>query len=37
VMVFGDTPEVEATVPTAKLTFFSAAFQRMLKAPSATN
>ena len=37
VMVFGDTPEVEGTVPTAKLTFFSAAFQRMLKTPIDTN
>jgi para-nitrobenzyl esterase len=37
VMVFGDTPEVEAAVPTAKLTFFSAAFQRMLKTQSDTN
>jgi hypothetical protein len=36
-MVFGDTPEVEGTVPTAKLTFFSAAFQRMLKTPIDTN
>ena len=33
-MVFGDTPEVEGDpMPTAKLTFFSAAFQRMLKTP----
>ena len=36
VMVLGDTPEVEATVPTAKLEFYSAAFQRLLKS-SPTN
>jgi para-nitrobenzyl esterase len=36
VMVFGDTPQVESTVPAAKLTFYSAAFQRLLKT-SATN
>ena len=31
VMVFGDTPQVEPAVPTAKLSFYSAAFQRLLK------
>ena len=31
VMVFGDTPQVEATTPAAKLTFFSAAYQRLLR------
>src|SRR5215470_11325909 len=36
VMVFGDTPQVESTVPTAKLTFYSAAFQRLLRS-NATN
>src|ERR1043166_5737770 len=36
VMVFGDTPQVETTAPTAKLNFYSAAFQRLLKT-SATN
>jgi len=32
VMVFGDTPQVEAAAPTPKLAFYSAAFQRLLKA-----
>jgi para-nitrobenzyl esterase len=32
VMVFGDTPQVESTVPAAKLTFYAAAYQRLLKA-----
>ncbi len=32
VMVFGDTPQVETAAPTPKLTFYSAAFQRLLKA-----
>jgi para-nitrobenzyl esterase len=31
VMVFGDAPQVESTVPATKLTFYSAAFQRLLK------
>jgi para-nitrobenzyl esterase len=31
VMVLGDTPEVESTVPATKLTFYAAAFQRLLK------
>ena len=31
VMVLGDTPEVEAAVPAAKLAFYQAAYQRMLK------
>jgi para-nitrobenzyl esterase len=36
VMVFGDTPQVESTVPATKLTFYSAAFQRLMKT-SGTN
>lgn len=32
VMVFADAPQVESVSPTAKLTFFSAAYQRLLKA-----
>jgi para-nitrobenzyl esterase len=36
VMVFGDTPQVEPTAPTAKLSFYQAAYQRMLKT-SGTN
>jgi para-nitrobenzyl esterase len=36
VMVFGDTPQVETVVPTPKLTFYSAAYQRLLRA-SGTN
>jgi para-nitrobenzyl esterase len=36
VMVFGDTPQVETAAPTAKLSFYQAAFQRMLKS-SGTN
>ena len=31
VMVFGDSPEVESTVPAPKLSFYAAAFQRLLK------
>ena len=31
VMVFADTPQVETATPKEKLTFFQAAFQRMLK------
>ncbi len=31
VMVFGDTPQVESAAPTPKLTFYSAAFQRLLR------
>jgi para-nitrobenzyl esterase len=31
VMIFGDTPQVEPAVPEAKLAFYSAAFQRLLK------
>jgi para-nitrobenzyl esterase len=31
VMVFGDTPQVESAPPTPKLTFYSAAFQRLLR------
>jgi len=36
VMVLGDTPKAEAAPPAAKLAFYQAAFERMLKAP-ATN
>jgi len=35
VMVFGDTPQVETATPAAKLQFYTAAFQRMLR--NATN
>jgi para-nitrobenzyl esterase len=35
VMVFGDTPQAESTVPATKLTFYSAAFQRLLTAGGA--
>jgi carboxylesterase type B len=35
VMVFGDTPEVESTVPATKLAFYSAAFQQLLKTSGA--
>ena len=34
VMVFADTPAVEAGAPTAKLAFYAAAFQRLLKGPT---
>jgi para-nitrobenzyl esterase len=37
VMVFGDTPQVEPSAPTPKLSFYSAAYQRLLKAAPATN
>jgi para-nitrobenzyl esterase len=33
VMVFADTPQVETATPKEKLTFYQAAFQRMLKSP----
>jgi para-nitrobenzyl esterase len=33
VMVFGDTPQVEGTAPAAKLSFYQAAYQRLLKTP----
>ena len=36
VMIFGDTPQVEAAAPAAKLAFYSSAFQRLLK-PSPAN
>jgi len=36
VMVFGDTPQVEPAAPAPKLAFYSAAFQRLLRA-SGTN
>jgi para-nitrobenzyl esterase len=31
VMIFADVPQVESAAPTQKMTFFSAAFQRLLK------
>ena len=38
VMVFGDTPQVEPAAPSAKLQFYAAVFQRLLKgAPGAAN
>jgi len=33
VMVLGDTPQPESAVPAAKLAFYQAAFQRLLKSP----
>jgi len=35
VMVFGDSPQAELATPAAKLTFYSAAYQRLLR--SSTN
>jgi para-nitrobenzyl esterase len=37
VMILGDTVQVEQTAPAAKLTFFQAAYQRLLRAPAGTN
>jgi para-nitrobenzyl esterase len=37
VMVFGDTPQVESATPTAKLSFYQAAYQRLIKTPAGTN
>jgi hypothetical protein len=37
VMVFGDTPQVESASPAAKLSFYQAAYQRLMKTPSGTN
>ena len=37
VMVFGDTPQVESATPTAKLSFYQSAYQRLIKAPAGTN
>jgi para-nitrobenzyl esterase len=34
VMVFGDTPQAESAAPAAKLAFYQAAYQRMLKSSS---
>ena len=34
VMVLGDTVQVESAAPTAKLSFYQAAYQRLLKAPN---
>ena len=34
VMVLGDTVQVEPAAPTTKLSFFQAAYQRLLKAPN---
>jgi hypothetical protein len=36
-MVLGDTVQAESTAPTAKLSFYQAAYQRLLKAPTGTN
>jgi para-nitrobenzyl esterase len=33
VMVLGDTPQVESAAPTAKLSFYQAAYQRLVKTP----
>ncbi|HEY9464368.1 MAG TPA: carboxylesterase family protein [Vicinamibacterales bacterium] len=37
VMVFGDTPQVESATPTSKLSFYQAAYQRLIKTPAGTN
>jgi para-nitrobenzyl esterase len=37
VMVLGDTVQAEPSAPTAKLSFYQAAYQRLLKAPTGTN
>src|SRR5262245_55421926 len=37
VMVLGDTAQVESATPAAKLSFYEAAFQRLLKTPAGTN
>jgi para-nitrobenzyl esterase len=37
VMVLGDTVQVESAAPTAKLSFYQAAYQRLLRAPTGTN
>jgi para-nitrobenzyl esterase len=37
VMVLGDTPQVEPATPTAKLSFYQAAYQRLIKTPAGTN
>lgn len=37
VMVLGDTPQVESAIPTAKLSFYQAAYQRLIKTPAGTN
>lgn len=37
VMVLGDTPQVESTAPAAKLSFYQAAYQRLIKTPAGTN
>jgi para-nitrobenzyl esterase len=37
VMVLADTPAAEPSAPTAKLTFYQSAYQRLLKSPAGTN
>jgi para-nitrobenzyl esterase len=37
VMVLGDTPQVESAAPAAKLSFYQAAYQRLMKTPTGTN
>lgn len=37
VMVLGDTPQVESATPTAKLSFYQSAYQRLIKTPAGTN
>jgi para-nitrobenzyl esterase len=37
VMVLGDTPQVESTAPAAKLSFYQAAYQRLIKTPAGPN
>jgi para-nitrobenzyl esterase len=37
VMVMGDTPQVESATPTAKLSFYQSAYQRLIKTPAGTN
>jgi para-nitrobenzyl esterase len=37
VMVLGDTPQVESATPAAKLSFYQAAYQRLIKTRAGTN
>ena len=37
VMVLGDTVQAESTAPAAKLSFYQAAYQRLLRSPTGTN
>ena len=37
VMVLGDTVQAESSAPTAKLSFYQGAYQRLLRSPTGTN